>query len=827
MSVSFRLSRVCVILLAGAALCVSAVAATAPTEKVLHEFSDQQRGAGPAGLVSDSTGNLFGATQYGGQYNLGAIFEFSPKAGGGWTEKVVHSFAGGSDGVDPYQPVLDSAGNVYGELGSFGYDGCNCIYKLAHNQNGSWTKTVIHTFQPTDGSTNGLLIIDDAGNLYGGLTYYNNGSFASVFKLTPSGDSWTETTLYTFSAGAVSYANIVGLAVDGSGNVFGSLSETATALQGLLFELTPSAGGWTEVTLYTFLGGSSGGVPAGPLLLANGNLFGTTSEGGDTKCNGQEGCGLVYELVRGAGGQWVETAIYTFRGNLVGQPTSPWLGGFDTSGNLYGSALIGGSSGCPQCGSVFQLTPAGSGTWKQTTLWAFVYNPQQPIYYPEAVTVTAAGQVFGILGTPSGYYYQQGSIFELTAKSSPGGVWGFHLIYIFPFTDGQWPSPGLVADAAGNLYGTTQYGGSSNLGMVFELSPTAAGWKESTLYNFPSAGPGVYASGGPSPLTFDSKGNLFGTTEFGGASDFGTVFELSPMVGGGWQEQDLYSFSASSESMSGLVFDSSGRLYGVTFLGGAYGFGSVFQMTQQANGKWQKTTLYSFQGNPNDGANPYGGLIIDSAGNLYGTTEGGGNGDCFKGTDQVGCGTVFELSNVGGKGWTETILYQFFGGDGGDGSSPVGGLIFDSSGNLYGTTSTGGTSLKECPSYGYGAGCGTVFELSPSASGWNETILYEFLGGTSDGSDPIGLVWDRLGNLYGPLDNDAAYDDGAIFKLTPSAEGWTESIVHNFGSGSDGRFPQGALVFGASGNLYGTTVGGGVAGGALNNGQGTVFAFTP
>ncbi|MFZ0318403.1 MAG: choice-of-anchor tandem repeat GloVer-containing protein, partial [Candidatus Sulfotelmatobacter sp.] len=194
----------------------------------------------------------------------------------------------------------------------------------------------------------------------------------------------------------------------------------------------------------------------------------------------------------------------------------------------------------------------------------------------------------------------------------------------------------------------------------------------------------------------------------------------------------------------------------------------------------------------------------------------------------VGCGTVFELSYAAATGWTETVLYTFEGAYGNDGSAPAARLILDSSGNIYGTTSTGGMFNKNCPEIDYGPGCGTVFELTPSASGWNEIILYKFIGGSKDGASPSGLVWDQQGNLYGTVEDAAAYDFGAIFKLAPSAGGaWAESLVYNFGSGTDGRFPQGALVFGKSGYLYGTTVGGGVAGAPLNNGQGTVFEFTP
>jgi uncharacterized repeat protein (TIGR03803 family) len=818
----FRLPlRLFVILFGAAMFSVSVVAAADSTERVLHEFSAQQHGAWPVGIVSDSQGNLFGATEYGGEYNLGAIFEFAPKPGGGWTETVIHSFAGGSDGSGAYTPVVDAAGNVYG-VSTGAYGGCNCAYKLARNTQGVWTKTVIYTFQASQGYVNGVLVIDAAGNLYGALSYYTNGSFSSVFKLTPSGDTWAETTLYTFSAGAVSNSAIAGLVVDSNGNVFGTLSETAAATQGLLFELTASSGGWQATTLYNFVGGASGSVPVGPLFLANGNVFGTTSSGGDTTCDGHAGCGVVYELVKGTGGQWTQNVINTFHGDIE-SPSSPSLGGFDSSGNLYGLSLTGGAGGCSQCGSVFQLTPSGSGAWKETFLWNFTYPG---IYYPNSVAVTPAGQVFGTTTTPAGFYYTQGSLFELTPRSP--GSWGMNLVYVFPFTDGQWPSPGLVADAAGNLYGTTQDGGTSNLGMVFELSSTAAGWKESTLYNFNSAAGGTYASAGASPLTADGKGNLFGTTELGGVSSLGSVYELSPKAGGGWQEQDLYSFSENAEPVGGLVFDSAGHMYGVNNIGGPNGVGSVFEMTQNADGTWRESEIYSFAGYPNDGANPYAGLTVDSDGNLYGTTELGGDGACIRVKNPVGCGTVFELSYTAATGWTEKVMYTFQGAYGDDGSSPTARLIFDGSGNIYGTTSTGGMFNRNCTEIDYGPGCGTVFELTPSASGWNETILYKFIGGAKGGSSPSGLVFDQQGNLYGPLDNAAASDYGAIFKLAPSAGGaWTESLVYNFGSGTDGRFPQGALVFGKSGHLYGTTVGGGVAGGVLNNGQGTVFEFTP
>lgn len=804
--------------------------AFAATEQVLHEFSAQQRGAEPNGLVADSSGNLFGSTVEGGQSNLGTIFELSPKAGGGWTETVLHSFAGGSDSVGPYTPVLDAQGNVYGETGASGYDGCNCVYKLARNASGGWTKTVIYTFPSSAGTTNGLLVFDGEGNLYGALSSYNNGYFLSVFKLSPSSNTWNEQTLYTFSAGnASSYPNIAGLVIDGEGDVFGTLSITATATQGFAFELKPSSGGsWTEQTLYTFPGRAAGGVPTGPLFLNGGNLFGTTLDGGSTTCNGSLGCGVVYELVKGAGGQWSESALFAFTGDNVGEPSSPSLGGFDNSGNLYGSSLTGGAGGCSQCGSVFELSPAGNGTWTQTYLWKFAYNGPQSMYYPEGLVATSTGQVYGIIATPFGFYDEQGSIFELSPRPGPG-AWNFNLLYIFPFTDGQWPSPGLLADKAGNLYGTTAYGGANNIGSIYEISPIGNGWKDSVLYSFGPASSVAGFSAGPFPLTFDANGNLYGTTQYGGAYSLGSVFELSPKAGGGWQEKDLYSFqSVGPVPTGGVIFDSAGHIYFPTNVGGSQGFGAVFQLTQNANGTWQGKSIYSFKGYPSDGANPYARLTLDSAGNIYGTTERGGDGNCYEGRNQVGCGTAFELAYSSTTGWTETILHKFEGSVDDDGSSPIGTLIWDAAGNLYGTASTGGTDNKRCPTYGYGPGCGAVFELSPSSTGWKEAILYEFVGGTTDGENPGGgLVWDQAGNLYGTLNSGAASEFGGLYELSPTVGGWTETLLYSFGSGSDGRYPYGSLILGPSGSFYGVTAAGGVAGGPDNSGQGTVFEFTP
>jgi uncharacterized repeat protein (TIGR03803 family) len=387
--------------------------------------------------------------------------------------------------------------------------------------------------------------------------------------------------------------------------------------------------------------------------------------------------------------------------------------------------------------------------------------------------------------------------------------------------DGYRPASGLISDNSGNLYGTTSDGGTYDGGTVFEMMPrTGGGWMEKILHNFNEAGnkDGYDPLGG---VIFDASGNLYGTTNYGGAKNSGTVFELIPAAGGHWDEKILYSFSdkgtGGNNPGSGLVLDSSGDLYGTTVGGGSgtgcgnAGCGIVFELTPQAGEAWAETALHSFSKNGTDGLYPLAGLIFDAAGNLYGTTYQGGS---------YGTGTVFELTPTAGGIWTETILNNFESG-GTDGYESLAALTL-AAGNIYGTTFSGGTG---CASYG---GCGTVFELTPTAGGsWAETVLHYFAGGPSDGAGPYtGLVFDAAGNLYGTTFTggtyaDGEYSGGTVFKLTEVDGAWTETVLHNFGNGLDGQEPEAGLIFGANGNLYGTTSSGGM------DSVGTVFEITP
>jgi uncharacterized repeat protein (TIGR03803 family) len=396
------------------------------------------------------------------------------------------------------------------------------------------------------------------------------------------------------------------------------------------------------------------------------------------------------------------------------------------------------------------------------------------------------------------------------------------------YNDGTHPIAGMIMDAAGNLYGTTYGGSFGGGGTVFELSPSpGGGWTETVLYAFDHGN-----SGGSFPyagLIMDSAGNLYGTTNNGGYADIwgngcncGTVFELSPIEGGGWRETQLHSFGyrgdGASPGYAGVIMDAAGNLYGATTSGGIYGYGIVYELSPKAGGGWTETVLHSF-GNGNDGSSPQGGLTIDTAGNLYGTTQwGGGNNRCTGGPG--GCGTVYELSPNPG-GWTETILHSF---NGVDGWLPHSTLIMDAGGNLYGTTQDGGIT----PCLDYETGCGTVFELTPrEGGGWTETVLHSFGRTPTDGINPwTGVTMDSAGNLYGTTLNGGTYSYGTVFKLSPAGGGgWTETILHSF-NGTDGLSPYGLPITDRAGNVYGTTYEGGSSP-YCPGGCGVVWEITP
>jgi len=382
--------------------------------------------------------------------------------------------------------------------------------------------------------------------------------------------------------------------------------------------------------------------------------------------------------------------------------------------------------------------------------------------------------------------------------------------------DGYQPVGGVVFDAKGNLYGTTQWGGTHGGGTAFELAPATGGnWTEKTLYDFCSQ---TNCSDGYEPeasLILDSAGNLYGTTfEEGG----GTVFELVPGAGGTWTEDVLASVDAGT--YAGVIMDSAGNLYGSTVTGGIHNGGSVFEVSPGANGTWTEKVIHSFapyRGGYESGA--FGDVVFDEAGNLYGTVYGGGrdSNNC----DYSGCGKVFELLPNADGTWSEKTLHWFRGLP--DGANPWAGVVLDSVGNVYGTTYSGGTGQCENGD-GNVVGCGVVFMLSPSENGqWSEKVLHSFDDNGFDGYNSFaGLTLDASGNLYGTTSAGGTRDSGTIFRMTKHGDGkWSEKVIYNFGRYGDGAVPLAGVTFGADGKLYGTTF----YGGAYENGA--VFEIAP
>lgn len=414
---------------------------------------------------------------------------------------------------------------------------------------------------------------------------------ASISLRSLSAHAQTETVLHTFSV-SDGYDPAAGLVMDAAGNLYGTTFYGGASDAGTVFEMTPTADGWTETVIHNFSGDDGAGPMAGLIFDASGNLYGTTASGGNLHYCASLGCGEVFRLSRGTTGVWQLTALYKFTAEADGGEP---LGGviFDSAGNLYGTTAAYGGTKCTVefngCGVAFELTPTAEGPWTETVLHAFT-----------------------------------------------GG------------SDGENPLASLVMDAAGNLYGTDMAGGTGECtygcGVAFELSPTSTGvWHFTVLHSFEGHRDGSYPQ---AALVFDAMGNLYGTAVRGGAScSCGTVFELSPLNDGTWKLTTLHQFSGGLDGglpLAPVAFDSAGNLFGTTTYGGVKavrggecaaaqpGCGVVFELTP-TSGHWENKTLFAFTGGY-DGGSPTAGLVLDSAGNLYGTTTENttGKGVAFK-----------------------------------------------------------------------------------------------------------------------------------------------------------------------------------------------------
>lgn len=375
------------------------------------------------------------------------------------------------------------------------------------------------------------------------------------------------------------------------------------------------------------------------------------------------------------------------------------------------------------------------------------------------------------------------------------------VLYSFTTGDGAiTPVGSLIMDSSGNLYGVS---GSNNEGAIYELSPSSGGvWTLKILHEFNSLSDGIPTAG----LIMDASGNLYGTCLFGGTSYYGTVYELKRISDGTWRKQVLHNFVNDGKDGNypgaTLIFDKTGNLYGTTQEGGLQNVGVVFELTPYAGGSgWNEKILYSLpykQKLWNDLNFP---LVLDSAGSLYGVSDQGDNGPY-----------VFKLSPTSKGPWTLTTLYTFGVNSGPAPSAPFAGVVFDSAGNLYGTTAGGGAE-----------GSGTVYELSPSSEGgWTETTLVDFPSSCSPACVPeAGITVDSAGNIFGTAPCTGSY--GCAYEVSPNGDGtWALTILYGFSGGTDGADPGSGALLDVSGNLYGTTIEGGGS-----KGRGTVYEITP
>ena len=392
----------------------------------------------------------------------------------------------------------------------------------------------------------------------------------------------------------------------------------------------------TEKTLYTFNGKANGGYPGDLVSDSLGNLYGMTQTGGNrATCNGL-GCGIVFELSPTVAGKWTETILYEFAGGMDGRyPQGGMV--FDADGNLYGMTNNGGTF---DSGIIFELSPGTEGPWKETILYTFTGGadggrPAGELIFDSAGNLYGTAGFGGDLTCPIQHPIGCGIIFRLTPNVGNSIL---TVLYAFHGHEGAYPSK-LAMDATGNLFGTTNSGGSSSIcrygcGVVFELAPLADGsWNYSVLHAFSGGRDGGTPDAG---VVLDATGNLYGTASIGGnpacfTFGCGLVFELSPVSGGRWKENVLHSFNGGTDGsfiLPGVVLDPEGNLYGVTYVGGLIsdecpsGCGRVYELSRTSDGKWKETNLYGFKGGA-DGVNPYSGLLRDASGHLFGSAFGG------------------------------------------------------------------------------------------------------------------------------------------------------------------------------------------------------------
>ncbi len=741
-----------------ASLAATLLLAVAPAGAItyVHHFQPGPR-TPTGGLVSDGT-SFYGTTASGGFSDRGTVFRIKAD-GSDFT--VLHEFAGNtSEGGRPLGPLVLTGGSLYGTTSGGGANYRGTVFKMSTD--GSTFQT-LHVFGlPPDGEGPGAGLTLHGTFLYGTTELGGAADLGTVFRIDTDGNNYSR--LHEFVTGGSQGSSPMGLlAVSPTGIVFGTASGGGSGGIGTIFSWDSSSTPAFSVLHHFATGGASGANPEGGLLLVGTTLYGTTTNGGGS------GLGSVFSFPA-AGGSI--TMLHSFTGAADGQ--YPGASTLTSDGStLYGVVAEGGSSGD---GTIFSL-PVGGGAI--TVLHHFVGDDGSS---PRGRLLLESGNLYGI--TRWGGAPDEGVFFMV---ASGGG--GFSAPYTFPgsSSDGSIPRAGLVADAAGYLYGTTSSHGLEANGGIFKVKTD--GSEYTILHSFADDATNGYES--YSPLVLDAAGNLYGTTCYGGQFGSGTIFAI---MTDGTGFDILHSFAG--DPVDGacprgrLLLDGT-ILYGTTEYGGSGGDGTVFKLDLEPAVP-TLSVLHSFASA--DGVNPTGGVILDGAGFLHGTTSYGGTGDH---------GTIYTIDTDGNN---FSVLHRFASGVD-DGSHPHGELVIDGSGDLYGTTAEGGAAS--------GLGWGTVFRFT---SGSGITLLHSFTS-DPDGRFPhAGLVLAPGGWLYGTTDGGGASGGyGTVFALTTS--GTDYQLLGSLASDPDGAFPQAALLL-EGGTLYGVTTEGGTSG------WGTVFSIT-
>lgn len=707
---------------------VLAASTRAQQFEALHRFTRGPE-APSARLIEGSDGNFYGTTSYGGTNNAGTVF----KLGASGEITTLHSFTGQPDGAYPEAGLIQASdGSFYGTTVEGGATDKGTVFKMDPIGN----VTVLHSFagQPDGAYPEAGLIQSSDGAIYGTTYHGGTADYGSVFKVNPSG---ILTTVHSFAGQPLDGAYPKGGVIQGSdGNFYGTTYNGGATDAGAIFK-TDSAGSTT--TLWSFSGQADGALPlAGLMQGADGNLYGTTFRGGANNL------GTVFKIDSSLG---LLTTLHSF---AAGSPLFFDDGAFPeaeliqgSDGNFYGTTVSGGAS---NLGTVFRMDLSGN----TTTLHSFSASEGAILY--AGLTHGSDGNFYGT--TFEGGPNNLGSIFRIDSSGN------LTILVSFAAMGGAVPTAGLTQGDDRNFYGTTAFGGAHNVGTAFKMDSLG---NVTTLYSFAGQDDGAYPRGG---LIQGSDGKFYGTTQWAGGLNNGTVFQMDSAG----TVATLHFFTGAQTdgafSRAGLIQGSDGSFYGTTEHGGWSYLGAVFKM----NSAGDVTALPSFTGQ--DGAFPRAGLVQASDGNYYGTTLRGGANDR---------GSAFKMDTAG----VITTLHSFAG-QPFDGAYPEAALIQGSDSNFYGTTYNGGASNS-----------GTIFKMDSSGI---VAILHSFAG--NDGSFPAaGLVQGSDGNFFGTTYYGGANDSGTVFKMDSYG---ALTTLHSF-AGSDGARPEAALAQGDDGNLYGTT----------------------